>query len=249
MKFCQGIQKGSPVDSFALPVPAPMPGYESPVVMAAGTFIQGASLELSCDGPVREPYLGFLQGGLTFESGKLGVLSALSEMLALTHILLGIRGCSRMPFPRKITPQQTTVLLLAAFTGALIAFLIPAVRYFRTLTGAMAVSNASDLITQTVSNIVENEMRLLGPDGGKFVSFEKDGDGQISAIVTDTSRVNILSAELLNAIVEASDRGGSRSFDPLWKPAWHQLFPWAAGRPYRSRSRCSHLHGWIFAMC
>ena len=55
VKFCQGIQKGSPVDSFALPVPAPMPGYESPVVMAAGTFIQGASLELSCDGPVREP--------------------------------------------------------------------------------------------------------------------------------------------------------------------------------------------------
>lgn len=112
-----------------------------------------------------------------------------------------------MPFPRKITPQQTTVLLLLALTGALIAFLIPAVRYFRTLTGAMAVSNASDLITQTVSNIVENEMRLLGPDGGKFVSFEKDGDGQISAIVTDTSRVNILSAKLLNAIVEASDRG------------------------------------------
>ena len=108
-----------------------------------------------------------------------------------------------MPFPRKITPQQTTVLLLLALTGALIAFLIPAVRYFRTLTGAMAVSNASDLITQTVSNIVENEMRLLG----KFVSFEKDGDGQISAIVTDTSRVNILSAELLNAIVAASDRG------------------------------------------
>ena len=82
VKFCQGIQKGSPVDSFALPVPAPMPGYESPVVMAAGTFIQGASLELSCDGPVREPYLGFLQGGLTYESGKLGVLSALTEMLA-----------------------------------------------------------------------------------------------------------------------------------------------------------------------
>jgi len=81
VKFCQGIQKGSPVDSFAAPVPAPMPGYDSPVVMAAGTFIQGASLELSCDGPVREPYLGFLQGGLTYESGKLGVMSALSEML------------------------------------------------------------------------------------------------------------------------------------------------------------------------
>ena len=81
VKFCQGIQKGSPVDSFASPVPDAMPGYESPVVMAAGTFIQGASLELSCDGPLREPYLGFLQGGLTYESGKLGVMSALSEML------------------------------------------------------------------------------------------------------------------------------------------------------------------------
>ena len=81
VKFCQGIQKGSPVDSFALPVPAAMPGYESPVVMAAGTFIQGASLELSCDGPLREPYLGFMQGGLTYEAGKLGVLSALFEML------------------------------------------------------------------------------------------------------------------------------------------------------------------------
>ncbi|MBR4578585.1 MAG: methionine gamma-lyase family protein [Oscillospiraceae bacterium] len=82
VKFCQGIQKGSPVDSFAAPVPAPMPGYESQVVMAAGTFIQGASLELSCDGPVREPYLGYLQGGLTYESGKLGVLRALQEMLS-----------------------------------------------------------------------------------------------------------------------------------------------------------------------
>ena len=112
-----------------------------------------------------------------------------------------------MPRIRKLTPQQTSVLLLLALIGAMIAFAVPAVRYFRTLTGAMAVSNASDLITQTVSNIVENEMRLLGPDGGKFVSFEKDGDGQISAIVTDTARVNILSAELLNAIVEASDRG------------------------------------------
>ena len=81
VKFCQGIQKGSPVDSFASPVPDAMPGYESPVVMAAGTFIQGASLELSCDGPLREPYLGFLQGGLTYEAGKYGVMSALSEML------------------------------------------------------------------------------------------------------------------------------------------------------------------------
>ncbi|MBR6115197.1 MAG: methionine gamma-lyase family protein [Oscillospiraceae bacterium] len=81
VRFCQGIQKGSPVDSFAAPVPGDMPGYDSQVVMAAGTFIQGASLELSCDGPVREPYLGFLQGGLTYEAGKYGVLSALEEML------------------------------------------------------------------------------------------------------------------------------------------------------------------------
>ena len=82
VKFCQGIQKGSPVDSFAAPVPGDMPGYDSRVVMAAGTFIQGASLELSCDGPLREPYLGFLQGGLTYEAGKYGVLCALEAMLS-----------------------------------------------------------------------------------------------------------------------------------------------------------------------
>ncbi len=81
VKFCQGIQAGSPVDSYASPVPAPMPGYENDVVMAAGAFIQGSSLELSCDGPLREPYLGFMQGGLTYESGKLGVLSALTRMM------------------------------------------------------------------------------------------------------------------------------------------------------------------------
>lgn len=64
VKFCQGIQKGSPVDSFALPVPAPMPGYESPVVMAAGTFIQGASLELSCDGRCASRISAFCRAGL-----------------------------------------------------------------------------------------------------------------------------------------------------------------------------------------
>lgn len=81
IRFCGGIQSGSPVDSFVSPVAAEMPGYDDPVVMAAGTFIQGASLELSCDGPVREPYLGFLQGGLTYEAGRYGILSALTEML------------------------------------------------------------------------------------------------------------------------------------------------------------------------
>ena len=59
-----------------------MPGYTDNVIMAAGAFIQGSSIELSCDGPMREPYMGFLQGGLTYESGKLGVMNAIAEMLA-----------------------------------------------------------------------------------------------------------------------------------------------------------------------
>ena len=79
--FCQGIQKGSPVDAFVRPEPWQMPGYDCEVVMAAGTFVQGSSIELSCDGPLREPYLAYLQGGLTYEAGRFGVLAALSEML------------------------------------------------------------------------------------------------------------------------------------------------------------------------
>ncbi|MEG2383284.1 MAG: methionine gamma-lyase family protein, partial [Oscillospiraceae bacterium] len=79
--FCAGIQHGAPVDSYVTPVPWAMPGYENEVVMAAGAFIQGSSIELSCDGPMREPYLGYLQGGLTYESGKLGVMLAVDEML------------------------------------------------------------------------------------------------------------------------------------------------------------------------
>lgn len=81
LAFCRGIQRGSPVDSFVTPVPWAMPGYEDEVVMAAGAFVQGSSIELSCDGPLREPYLGFMQGGLTYESGKLGVLLAAAEIL------------------------------------------------------------------------------------------------------------------------------------------------------------------------
>jgi cystathionine beta-lyase family protein involved in aluminum resistance len=83
LRFVRGIQKGSPVDSFASPEPWDMPGYDDPVVMAAGTFVQGASIELSCDGPMREPYRAYIQGGITYETGKLGVLSALREMGAL----------------------------------------------------------------------------------------------------------------------------------------------------------------------
>ena len=79
-RFCKGIQQASPVDSFVTPEPWDMPGYEAPVIMAAGTFIQGASIELSCDGPMLPPYRAYLQGGLTYESGKLGILKAV-EML------------------------------------------------------------------------------------------------------------------------------------------------------------------------
>ncbi len=74
--FCQGIQKGSPVDAFVTPEPWEMPGYGDRVIMAAGTFVQGSSIELSADGPLRPPYTAFFQGGLTYESGKLGILSA-----------------------------------------------------------------------------------------------------------------------------------------------------------------------------
>lgn len=80
LSFCKGIQSGSPVDSYVTPLPWAMPGYEDEVVMAAGAFIQGASIELSCDGPMREPYLGYMQGGITYESGKLGVLLAAAEL-------------------------------------------------------------------------------------------------------------------------------------------------------------------------
>ncbi|MBR5746748.1 MAG: methionine gamma-lyase family protein, partial [Clostridia bacterium] len=72
---------GSPVDSYVTPVGWAMPGYSDEVVMAAGAFTQGSSIELSADAPLREPYIVYLQGGLTYESGKLGILSALSEML------------------------------------------------------------------------------------------------------------------------------------------------------------------------
>ena len=80
VKFCQGIQKGSPVDSFVTPEPSEMGGYEDKVIMAAGTFTQGSTIELSCDGPIREPYIAYLQGGLTYQYGKFGILKAIQEM-------------------------------------------------------------------------------------------------------------------------------------------------------------------------
>lgn len=81
VKFCQGIQMGSPVDSFAIPEPWDMPGYVDKVIMAAGTFTQGSSIEISCDGPIREPYIAYLQGGLTYEYGKLAIKSAVSKII------------------------------------------------------------------------------------------------------------------------------------------------------------------------
>ncbi len=80
VKFCQGIQKGSPIDSNVIPFPSDMGGYEDKVIMAAGTFTQGSTIELSCDGPIREPYIAYMQGGLTYEYGKLGILKAIEEM-------------------------------------------------------------------------------------------------------------------------------------------------------------------------
>lgn len=74
--FCRGVQKGAPIDSFAVPEPCDMPGYADPVIMAAGAFIQGASIEFSADGPMREPYIGYMQGGLTYESAKIGIMHA-----------------------------------------------------------------------------------------------------------------------------------------------------------------------------
>ena len=80
VKFCQGIQKGSPIDSNVLPYPGDMGGYEDKVIMAAGTFTQGSTIELSCDGPIRPPYIAYMQGGLTYEYGKMGILKAIEYM-------------------------------------------------------------------------------------------------------------------------------------------------------------------------
>ena len=80
VKFCQGIQMGSPIDSNVIPFPSDMGGYEDKVIMAAGTFTEGSTIELSCDGPIREPFIAYMQGGLTFEYGKFGILKAIQKM-------------------------------------------------------------------------------------------------------------------------------------------------------------------------
>ncbi len=81
VKFCQGIQSASPIDSFVVPEPSDMGGYEDKVIMAAGTFTEGSTIELSCDGPIREPFIAYLQGGLTYQYGKIGILKAVQKMM------------------------------------------------------------------------------------------------------------------------------------------------------------------------
>ena len=79
--FCRGIQYSAPVDSYVTPVPADMPGYDSKVIMAAGAFVQGSSIELSADGPIREPYAVYFQGGITYPHAKIGILKSLQELI------------------------------------------------------------------------------------------------------------------------------------------------------------------------
>ena len=79
--FCQGIQAAAPVDSFATPEPWDMPGYDAPVIMAAGAFVQGSSIELSADGPIKPPYAVYFQGGLTWPHAKLGILMSLEYLV------------------------------------------------------------------------------------------------------------------------------------------------------------------------
>lgn len=79
--FCKGIQAAAPVDSFVVPSPAPMPGYDSDVIMAAGAFVQGSSIELSADGPIKPPYAVYFQGGLTYEHAKFGILKSLQQLV------------------------------------------------------------------------------------------------------------------------------------------------------------------------
>lgn len=81
VNFCKGIQFGSPIESYVTPVPAPMPGYPDDEVMAGGSFIQGSTIELSCDGPIKPPYIAYMQGGLMYEYGKLGIMIGLDKIL------------------------------------------------------------------------------------------------------------------------------------------------------------------------
>jgi len=81
IKFVQGIQGKSAIDSFSKPIPTDMPGYDSKIIMASGSFTQGSSIEISCDGPIREPYIAYLQGSLTYQYGRLAIINAVESIL------------------------------------------------------------------------------------------------------------------------------------------------------------------------
>ena len=81
LAFCDGIQAAAPVDSYVTPIPWAMPGYDAEVVMAAGAFVQGSTMELSADGPIRPPYAVYFQGGLTWNHAKLGILMSLQKLV------------------------------------------------------------------------------------------------------------------------------------------------------------------------
>ena len=80
IRYVQGIQMGSAIDSFALPEPSDMPGYDDKIIMASGSFTQGSSIEISCDGPLREPFIAYQQGSVTYEYGKLALIKAINYL-------------------------------------------------------------------------------------------------------------------------------------------------------------------------
>ena len=82
IKYCQGIQSGSAIDANVKPIPSPMPGYTDEIIMASGSFTQGSSIEISCDGPLREPFIAYQQGSLTYQYGKIALKKAVESLLS-----------------------------------------------------------------------------------------------------------------------------------------------------------------------
>lgn len=114
-----------------------------------------------------------------------------------------------------LTTGQSVLLSAVLLAGAMLAFLFPAARYFHTLTGEIALSDATDLVTKTVSDIVEEKMRDPALEYSRFISLEKDANGNVSAIVTDMAQVNTLASELMRSVVLASEQGELNLAIPL----------------------------------
>lgn len=109
--------------------------------------------------------------------------------------------------PLQLTTFQSLLLSFSVLSVAFLTFLIPATRYFHTLTGAMALSDATDLITKTVNDIVEEKMRDPAQEYSRFINLERNSTGGVAAIVTDMTQVNALASELMNSVVMASEQG------------------------------------------